>query len=138
MADGPFSLNETSPPEFIPRVRAKEKLLQEWEGRIIAISTRKLVARMIDVTAGHHEEREEMEFPLSELTDDDRKIARVGSVFRLEIGWRYDQGSRSRVTRLFLRRVPVWKDTEMRRADEAAKALGDALERDQHRDRTVS
>jgi hypothetical protein len=113
-------------------------LLQEWEGRIIAINDRKLVARVIDVTAGRNEEFEEMEFPLSELSDDDLQIARVGSVFRLEVGWRYDQGARFRLTRLYVRRLPVWKEAEMRRADEAAKAIVDALRQDQPRARPIA
>jgi hypothetical protein len=124
---GTLSVSQTAPPQSVPRVRSKEKMLQEWEGRIIALGGGKLVARLVDVTAGQREELEEMEFPLSELPDDDRKIARVGSIFRLIIGWRYDQGTRSRVTNLFLRRLPMWRESEMRRADEAAKVLVDAL-----------
>ena len=128
---GELSISQTSPPQLLPRVGSKEKLLQVWEGRIVYLNARKLVARVVDVTAGHLRELEELEFALGELSDDDRRIARVGSVFRLEIGWRYEQGSRSRITRLYLRRLPVWKQSEMRRADEAAKALVDALEWDQ-------
>ena len=58
------------------------QVLQEWEGYVIDIGEDEFTARLLDLTAGSSHEEEEAVIPLAEISEDDLKHLRLGSIFR--------------------------------------------------------
>ncbi len=98
--------------------------LQEWEGYVVEIGDEEFVARLIDLTAGHSHETEEADIPLAELSEDDIRRMKVGSIFRWVIGYeRSPGGSKKRVSRIVFRDLPKVTESDLRRAREWARDM---------------
>jgi hypothetical protein len=81
------------------------------------------LARLTDLTTRDTEETEEAELPISDIVEGDRDLLVPGAVFRLLIAYKYEDGDKSRFTRLTIRRLPMWTDAEIKQADKEAEAL---------------
>lgn len=113
----------SSPAVEIPR----EMKLQEWEGQVQEVRDHYFLARLTDLTTRDTEETEEAELPISDIVEGDRDLLVPGAVFRLLIAYKYEDGEKSRFTRLTIRRLPMWTDAEIKQADKEAEALHAAL-----------
>lgn len=102
--------------------------LQEWEGHVIEVGDKTFKARLIDITAGERHDREEVELPIDDLTDDDREILAPGRVFRWAIGYQRSRaGSKKRVSQIVFRRLPQWTERELAEAKEEGRQLSAAI-----------
>jgi hypothetical protein len=113
----------STPKVEIPR----EVKLQEWEGQVQEVRDHYFLARLTDLTARDTEETEEAELPISDIVEGDRDLLLPGAVFRLLIAYKYENGEKSRFTRITIRRLPMWTDAEIKEADREAEALHAAL-----------
>lgn len=103
--------------------------LQEWEGYVIEIGEDAFVSRLWDITAGAKREEEEATIPFDEISDEDRRKMRLGSIFRWVIGYqRSVSGTKRRVSEIVFRDLPVvtqadWDEAE-KWAIETRRLLG--------------
>ncbi|MEY9593621.1 hypothetical protein ABIA06_005912 [Bradyrhizobium yuanmingense] len=109
------------------RIAPREITLQEWEGRVVQIQGRLVIARLVDITAGETEESEEVELPLDDVTESDQALLRPGAIFRWILGYSYASGRKERFARVIVRRLPVWTAREMSEADREANELHNAI-----------
>jgi hypothetical protein len=82
--------------------------LQEWEGFVGEVGTDSFTGFLIDLTAKKTRPEEKMEFPISDLSDDDRSLLREGAIFRWSIGYQKQHGTKRRVSQVVFRRLPAW------------------------------
>lgn len=108
----------------------REEKLQEWEGRVVAISANQFKAQLIDLTAGNEHETESGDFPIEELSDADRKLLRENAIFRWLIGYRYIGATKEQFARIVFRRLPAWSAMELRAARQSARKLALGLQWD--------
>ena len=102
--------------------RTSFHLLQEWEGYVILKGTEDFTVRLLDLTKSSTYEEEEAVIPFSEITNDERKSMRLGSIFRWVIGYeRSASGTKQRVSRIVFRDLPVVTKQEITEADQRAK-----------------
>ncbi len=98
--------------------------LQEWDGYVIEIGEDDFTVRLLDLTAGSSHEEEEAVIPLSEISEDDRKRMRLGSIFRWVIGYeRSASGSKQRVSRIVFRELPVVTKQDIAEGEEWARKV---------------
>lgn len=113
-----------------PRARSAEASfypLQEWEGYVVSITDDTFTARLVDLTANDRME-EEADFPITELSAADQGELRPGAIFRWAIGYRRTRGgNKERLSRIVLRRLPAWTESELERIRQEAEALASAL-----------
>lgn len=96
--------------------------LQEWEGYVIEIGEDDFTVRLLDLTAGSSHEEEEAVILLSEISEDDLKRLRLGSVFRWVIGYaRSASGTKRRVSEVVFRELPVVTKQDIAEAEERAR-----------------
>jgi hypothetical protein len=101
--------------------------LQSWEGDVLDVDDTSFVARLTDV-AGEHQD-EEVKLLRDELSDFDLELLEPGAIFYWTIGYRQRvRGSRERVSRIRLRRVPAWSKYQLGEAQERAAALARELD----------
>ena len=99
-------------------------LLQEWEGYVIEIGEDDLTVRLLDLTAGSSHEEEEAVIPLSEISEDDLKRLRLGSIFRWVIGYeRSVSGTKRRVSQIVFRDLPVVTKQDIAEGEEWARRV---------------
>jgi hypothetical protein len=110
-----------------PRPVPLEVILQEWEGRVEEIQGRRIVARLVDITARENEESEEVDLPLDDVPDADQDLIQPGAIFRWILGFHYPYGRKEKFARIVVRRLPVWTEREMREADKEAYDLHNAI-----------
>ena len=97
-------------------------LLQEWEGHVTEIGEDDFTVRLLDLTAGSSHEEEEAVIPISEISEDDLKRLRLGSIFRWVIGYeRSASGTKQRVSRIVFRELPVVTKQDIAEAEERAR-----------------
>ena len=97
-------------------------LLQEWEGHVTEIGEDDFTVRLLDLTAGSSHEEEEAVILLSEISEDDLKRLRLGSIFRWVIGYeRSASGTKQRVSRIVFRELPVVTKRDIAEAEERAR-----------------
>ena len=97
-------------------------LLQEWEGHVIEIGEDDFTVRLLDLTAGSSHEEEEAVIPLSEISEDDLKRLRLGSIFRWVMGYeRSASGTKQRVSRIVFRELPVATKQDIAEAEKRAR-----------------
>ncbi|MDR7038450.1 hypothetical protein J2X36_003214 [Methylobacterium sp. BE186] len=107
-----------------PAPRLSLQPLQEWEGYVIEIGAETFSARLVDLTAGQTLEQEVADFPLSDLSEDDRKLLQVGAIFRWVIGYqRSPGGTKRRVSQVVFRRMPAWTKRDFDSAKQRAARL---------------
>jgi hypothetical protein len=119
-----------SDPQAERTVVPREQKLQEWEGRVVAISADRFQAQLVDLTAGNEHETESGDFPIEELSDADRKLLRDNAIFRWLIGYRYIGATKERFARMVFRRLPAWSAMELRAARQSARKLALGLKWD--------
>jgi hypothetical protein len=113
----------------IESIKASFAPLQEWEGYVVEIGDETFVARLIDLTSEAKQEEEEVDFPISELSETDKQRLRPGAIFRWAIGYRKtSSGSKERVSCIVFRRLPAWSDRELKDNRRKAKLLAAALQ----------
>ena len=103
--------------------------LQEWEGYVVHIGERDFTALLTDLTAGASSGDEEATIPLAEIAEDDAGRMRLGSVFRLVIGYeRSPSGTKKRVSQIVFRDLPAVTHADRREgrkwAREALRLFG--------------
>jgi hypothetical protein len=123
-------------PQLIPtadRVDTSERpreiliALQSWEGVVLDVNDRSFVVRLVDV-AGEHDD-EEVKLSREELSDFDLELLEPGAILYWTIGYRQQiRGSRERVSRIRLRRVPAWTERQLGEAQERAEDLARELD----------
>lgn len=102
--------------------------LQEWEGYVISVAEETFTARLIDLSA-NDEVEEEADFLITDLSAADQSELRTGAVFRWVIGHRRTRSdNKDRVSRVVLRRLPAWTESELEQIRQEAKALASALQ----------
>lgn len=100
--------------------------LQEWEGRVAGINPgeKTFTATLIDITARRKYEDEFAEFPISDVSDDDRHFMRPGAIFRWLIGYeRLPSGTKRRVSSVVFRRLGEWSRSDLSQARQYAEEL---------------
>jgi len=111
-------------PSTAPAPTLSLEALQEWEGYVTAIGDEIFRGRLIDLTAGRKIEEEEADFPICDLSDDDRELLEMGAVFRWIIGYqRAKGGTKRRVSQVTFRRLPAWTRKDLMQAKETAAEL---------------
>ena len=109
-------------PQTTPRVTFHA--LQEWEGYVIEIGEDDFTARLLDLTAGSSHEEEEAVIPLSEISEDDLRRLRLGSIFRWVIGYeRSASGTKRRVSQIVFRDLPVVTKQDIAEGEEWARRV---------------
>ena len=104
--------------------------LQEWEGYVLEKGEEEFTARLFDLTdessfapAGMNQEEEAI-IPLNELSDEDLKRLRPGSIFRWVIGYeRSATGTKRRVSQIVLRDLPTMTFQDRREGAEWAEKV---------------
>ena len=93
---------------------ATMQALQEWEGFVLEEREEEFLARLRDLTVGRdgllsgETDEQEAIIPLSELSADDLRKVRPGSVFRWVIGYeRLPSGTKRRVSQIVFRDLPA-------------------------------
>ena len=102
--------------------RVTFQALQEWEGYVIEIGEDDFTVRLLDLTAGSSHEEEEAVIPLSEISEDDLKRLRLGSIFRWVIGYAHSaSGNKRRVSEVVFRELPVVTKQDIVEAEARAR-----------------
>jgi hypothetical protein len=100
--------------------------LQSWEGVVLEVADSSFTVRLADVAGKHADE--EVALDKEELSDFDLDLLESGAILYWTIGYMYRQGgSRERVSRMRLRRLPAWTDRQLDEARERAKVLEEEL-----------
>ncbi len=98
--------------------------LQEWEGFVLRIGQDAFLARLRDVTFDGDHEDEEVELPLSDVSDSDRDLLREGALFRWVIGYQKSRaGTTRRLSQVVFRRLPAWTRADFAVAKAKTKEL---------------
>lgn len=136
MADEGPSPVSYSPPRLLPvqpNVDASEAPrealipLQRWEGVVLDVEDTSFVVRLVD-TAGENAD-EEVTLPKGELCEFDLELLEPGAILYWTIGYRRTvRGVRERVSRIRLRRLPAWTESQLRDAKERASVLARELD----------
>jgi hypothetical protein len=96
--------------------------LQSWEGTVLEVKEDSFIVRVADVRAEHADE--EIALSKDELSDFDLELLEVGAILYWTIGYRQRMGgSRERVSRMRLRRLPAWSALQLREAQSRAEDL---------------
>ncbi len=116
----PEALQEDAPAHYIFLASRK------WEGAVISIEDETFHARLVDMS--EQAEDEEAEFPISDVSDDDRALLQEGANFYFSVGYLVSEsGSRQRCARMRFRRMPKWSPDEIIEAHARAKGLRSRL-----------
>lgn len=102
------------------------QVLQRWEGEVTEVEGSLFSARLWDLSDG---EEEMAEFPLDEVSEDDKALLAPGAMFYWLIGYATERnGQKTRFSRIVLRRVPPLRDETVRRSVERAQRLHTSLD----------
>ncbi|MEA1897305.1 MAG: hypothetical protein U9N53_06530 [Bacteroidota bacterium] len=101
--------------------------LQKYEGIVTEIKENSFWARLINLTNKTYDE--EAEFPLEEVTEEDKKLVDLGAIFYWNIGCLVLTGGQRIGAQLIrFRRLPTWSKGEImlsyKRADQKSKLFG--------------
>jgi len=101
--------------------------LQKWEGVVIEIKDETFLARLKDLTNEKNPE-EEAEFPLEELSPEDRELVAPGAIFYWNIGYLDTRsGQRRRESIIRFRRLPAWSKREIENSKHEASRICDFI-----------
>ena len=102
--------------------------LQEWEGYVLEEGEEEFTARLLDLTGGSMQEAEEAAIPLAEISEDDCRRLRPGSIFRWVIGYeRSRSGTKRRVSQIVFRDLPATTGQDMLEGQEWAQRVSRTL-----------
>jgi hypothetical protein len=111
-------------PSIAPPPTISLQPLQEWEGYVTEIGPETFTGRLVDVTARRKTEEEMADFPICDLSDDDRELLAPGAIFRWVIGYQRSKGgTKRRVSQITFRRLPGWTRKDLARAKDIAAEL---------------
>jgi hypothetical protein len=100
--------------------------LQKWEGIVLDVMTDAFLARLIDLTRKGADE--EAEFPMDEISAEDKPLVRPGAIFYWNIGYHTSySGQRTRTSIMRFRRLPAWTQREIDAAKQEAERIGKAI-----------
>lgn len=99
--------------------------LQKWECIVLEVQDESFRARLIDLTQEGPDE--EAEFSIQEVSEEDRKLIRRGSVFYWTIGYNDLKGQRTRESLIRFRRLPVWRERDIDAAGRRARELRESI-----------
>jgi hypothetical protein len=100
--------------------------LQKWEGVVLEVLSDSFLARLVDLTRTGPDE--EAEFPLDEVSEEDRPLIRPGAIFYWNIGYHNSySGQRTRTSIIRFRRLPAWTREEIEAAKREAERLGESI-----------
>lgn len=101
----------------------KLSLLQQWEGVVSEISGDYFWADLKDLS-GLSKNSEVVELPLSDISEKDKDILKVGSVFYWSIGYeKKEYGQITRISEIRVKRAPKWTTRMLDQAGEEAERL---------------
>ena len=110
----------------VPSIQDKFISLQKWEGVVIEVRKDSFLSRLHDLTEKNPEE--EAEFPLEEVTDEDKKLVKPGAIFYWNIGYLDSRtGQRKRESIIRFRRLPAWRKEEIEAFKHEAKHIQDTI-----------
>ena len=102
--------------------------LQEWEGHVLEKRDNEFIARLLDLTAGSAQEEEEVAIPLAEISEDDLKRLRKGSIFRWVIGYELSVSkTKRRISQIVFRDLPAMTQQDFSQGEKWAKQIIQAL-----------
>ena len=123
-----YTLNLTPPPRWPPTATLRS--LQEWEGYVLNFNDNYFEARLVDLTAGRAVETEEVQIPIEEISDDDQKKIRKGSIFRWVIGYECSiSGTKRRVSQIVFRDLPAITKTDFKEGETWANRIANSFKR---------
>jgi|RhiMetdeSRZDD1v2_1073273.scaffolds.fasta_scaffold37399_4 hypothetical protein len=100
--------------------------LQAWEGIVTQVMDNAFLARLIDLT--HTGVDEEAEFPIDEISEEDKALITPGAIFYWDIGYHTSySGQRTRKSLIRFRRLPAWTQKEIEAAQREAERIGKAF-----------
>jgi len=101
--------------------------MQEWEGYVTEIFAESFSAYLIDKTAEKSIAEELMEFSISDLSEDNKDLLKVGAIFRWAIGYQKQHGSKRKVSEVVFRRMPAITKRDIKHAESRVDAITEAL-----------
>jgi hypothetical protein len=114
---------------YVPQIQPQGRfnVLQQYEGVVLSADGETFWARLNNKTSPDADE-EEGEFPLEEVSKDDRWLVKPGYIFYWYIGY-YDSasGQRTRQSVIRFRRLPAFTSEDLKHAREKAKKLMEAF-----------
>jgi hypothetical protein len=127
------SLREDEPRNILSQEKFKTKphqnfftSLQAWEGIVMEVMDNTFLARLIDLTNTGTDE--EAEFPIEEVSEEDKPLVKLGAIFYWDIGYHTSySGQRTRISLIRFRRLPAWTQREIDAAKQQAERIGKAL-----------
>jgi hypothetical protein len=94
---------------------------QAWEGTVVECRADSFLARVTDQTNSANPD-ELVTFDLDEISEDDRQMVKAGSSFYWTIGTeKSPAGQIKNIDMVIFRRLPRWKNSALRRAEQDAK-----------------
>lgn len=81
--------------------------LQEWEGYVLNVGSDEFTARLVDLTDFDSKDEEEAVIPICEISNDDVKRLKRGSILRWVIGYENRGGTKRRISQIVFRDLPV-------------------------------
>lgn len=117
------------PAAAFPTQRLAFLVLSEWEGSISSVSDSEIAATLVLVRGETEDDERELDarIPIEEVAVADRDLLRVGALFRLSVGYAITNGTRTRFSRIVVRRLPAWSRRDLQEADEIAQRRYDAI-----------
>lgn len=110
-------------PNPAPTTWESSRVLSQWEGTVVEVQPRELVADLYDLLEGEREYSATI--PLDEIAAADRKLVQPGAVFDWVIGIRIEHGTQETFSRIVFRRLPAWGASELRRLEQARGSYDD-------------
>ncbi|NNN06109.1 MAG: hypothetical protein HKL90_09445 [Elusimicrobia bacterium] len=114
-----------APPDHdnLSGVESQLLVLKKWEGTVTFKATDYFLAQLRDLLDSTAPE-EAAEFPLSDVSEDDRALIEEGAFFIFSVGQEIDRARNvRRVTNLYFRRMPHWSPNAILSARERAEIL---------------
>jgi len=99
--------------------------LQKWEGHVTQIGDEVFQARLIPITGQGDEQ--EAEIHVSEVTEEDRSMLKLGAVFYWSIGYLEKPSGRLRASIIRFRRLPTWTTKDIEMAENRVSVLKELL-----------
>jgi hypothetical protein len=101
--------------------------LQEWEGSVVEILEDTFTAKLIDVSTNASEEPDYAEFLLSDVSDEDQALLKPGAIFRWSVGYKNTNGTKTRISQIVFRRLPIWTARQLEEAEAVATDLYEGI-----------
>lgn len=105
-----------------------EEVLQDWEGVVETIGDGTFTALLRDLTRYEARPHETADFSIEDISKDDRELLEPGAIFFFTVGRSTKpNGQQERFARVEFRRLPVWTDADLKRAEARAQRLARSL-----------